>query len=78
MAKMFNFSESGGENRSAMRWYITPIDDLPAEYYLARAARFHCVAEELDPEISARFEAMAIDALEIAEEKMQACNPMPA
>ena len=78
MAKLFIFADAPEEPRSPSRWYMTPIDDLPAEYYLARAARFHCVAEELDPEISARFEAMAMDALEIAEEKMQACNPLPA
>ena len=78
MAQLFIFSEASEERRSESRWYMTPIDDLPAEYYLERAARFRCVAEDLDPEISARFEAMAIDALEIAEEKMLACNPLPS
>lgn len=52
------------------RWYETPIEDLPAEYYLARAVRFHDVAEQLDPLISVRFEAMAVDALAIAQRKM--------
>jgi predicted lipid carrier protein YhbT len=58
------------DDRPGSRWYETPIEDLPAEYYLARAARFHGVAEQLDPAMSVRFEAMAVDALEIAERKM--------
>lgn len=53
-----------------MRWYCTPVeDDLPPEEYLARAERFHRVAEELPPLIGARFEAMAADALDIASRK---------
>jgi hypothetical protein len=53
-----------------LRWYEMPVqDDLPAEDYLARAERFHRVAEQCDPLIGARFEAMAIDALEIAKRK---------
>jgi len=52
------------------RWYQMPVqDDLPAEAYLARAERFHRAAERCDPLIGARFEAMAVDALEIAERK---------
>jgi len=53
-----------------LRWYETPVqEDLPAEDYLERAERFHRVAEQCDPLIGARFEAMAIDALEIAKRK---------
>lgn len=53
-----------------LRWYEMPVEDeLPAEDYLARAKRFHDVAEELDPAIAERFEAMAIQALEIARQK---------
>ena len=55
-----------------MRWYEMPVqDDLLAEDYLARAERTHRVAEQCDPLIGARFEAMAMDALEIAK-RMQA------
>ena len=51
-----------------LRWYETPVeDDLPAEYFIARAERFHRVAEQIDPAIAGRFEAMAVDALEIAK-----------
>jgi hypothetical protein len=53
-----------------LRWYEIPVEDaLPAEDYFARAKRFHDVAEELDPAIGARFEAMAVDAFEIATRK---------
>jgi len=52
-----------------MRWYVTPVEDLPPEEYLERAERFHRVAEELPPLIGARFEAMAADALDIANRK---------
>ena len=54
------------------RWYQMPIEDLPADEYLARAERFHRVAEELDPAVGDRFEAMAVDALEIARQKAPA------
>lgn len=54
-----------------LRWYRIPDqDDLPAEEYMARAERLHRVAEECDPLIGARFEAMAVDALEIATRKI--------
>jgi hypothetical protein len=53
-----------------MRWYRTPVEDeVPAEDYLERAERFHRVAIQLPPAIGARFEAMALDALEIANRK---------
>ena len=53
-----------------MRWYKIPVEDeLPAEEYLERAERFHRVAVELPPAIGARFEAMAADALAIANRK---------
>jgi hypothetical protein len=51
------------------RWYAIPIEDLPAEHYFDRAERFHEVAEQLEPAIGLRFEAMAVDAFEIAERK---------
>ena len=54
------------------RWYVTPIEDLPADEYLARAERLHRVAEELDPAVGDRFEAMAVDALEVARQKAPA------
>ena len=54
-----------------LRWYRIPVEDnLPAEEYFARATRFHDVAEQLDPAIGARFEAMAADAREIAQRKL--------
>ena len=53
-----------------MRWYNTPIEDeLSAEEYLERAKRFHRVAVGLSPGLAVRFEAMAMDALEIANRK---------
>jgi hypothetical protein len=52
-----------------VRWYRTPVEDLPAEEYLERAERFHRVAEQLPPAIGARFEAMATDARDIANRK---------
>ena len=52
-----------------MRWYRTPVEDLPAEEYLERAERFHRVAEQLPPAIGVRFEAMAADARDIANRK---------
>jgi hypothetical protein len=53
-----------------LRWYEMPVEEkLPAEDYLARAERFHRVAQGCDPLIGARFEAMAVDALEIARRK---------
>ena len=53
-----------------MRWYQIPVEEeLPAEEYLERAERFHRVAVELPPAIGARFEAMAADALAIANRK---------
>jgi hypothetical protein len=51
------------------RWYAIPIEDLPPEHYLERAARLHEVAKQLEPAIGLRFEAMALDAFEIAERK---------
>ena len=58
------------------RWYEMPVqDDLLAEDYMARAERFHRVAEECDPVIGARFEAMAVDALEIARRKADEAPP---
>ena len=58
-----------------LRWYRIPIEDeLPAEEYLARAKRLHEVAEQLDPVVGGRFEAMAADALDIARRK--ACAPV--
>jgi predicted lipid carrier protein YhbT len=56
-----------------MRWYRIPIEDLPASEYFARAERFHHVAEQLPPAIGARFEAMAADALDIANRKAIEC-----
>jgi hypothetical protein len=54
-----------------MRWYRIPIEDeLPPEEYLERAERFHRVAIQLPPAVGARFEAMAVDALEIANRKV--------
>jgi hypothetical protein len=53
-----------------MRWYQTPVEDeLPAEEYIERAERFHRVAVGLPPAIGARFEAMAVDAMAIANRK---------
>ena len=53
-----------------MRWYTIPVEDeLPAEEYVLRAERFHRVAVQLPPAIGERFEAMAVDALEIASRK---------
>jgi hypothetical protein len=53
-----------------MRWYRMPIEDeLSATEYLERAERFHRVAEELPPAVGERFEAMAMDAREIASRK---------
>jgi hypothetical protein len=53
-----------------MRWYRMPVEDLPESDYRARAERFHRVAEELsDPVVAERFEAMATDAILIAEQK---------
>lgn len=53
-----------------MRWYRMPVEDLPVADYRAKADRLHRVAEQLpDPVIASRFEAMAADALEIAERK---------
>jgi hypothetical protein len=53
-----------------MRWYQTPVEDeLPAEEYIERAERFHRVAVDLPPAIGARFEAMAADAMAIANRK---------
>ena len=52
-------------------WYRIPVEEgLPAEEYFARATRFHDLAEQLDPVTGARFEAMASDALEIANRKL--------
>lgn len=53
-----------------MRWYAMPVEDLPSEDYRQRALRFHRMAMTLsDPGVAARFEAMAIDAEIIAEQK---------
>jgi hypothetical protein len=53
-----------------MRWYATPVEDLPAEEYRERAERFHRMAEGLsNPAVAERFEAMAADAHAIAEIK---------
>ena len=53
-----------------MRWYQMPVEDLPESDYVARADRFHQVAEQLsDPVVAERFEAMAADALQIAAQK---------
>ncbi|GAA4743957.1 hypothetical protein GCM10023264_06480 [Sphingomonas daechungensis] len=53
-----------------MRWYKMPVEDLPAEDYRERADRFHRMAARLsNPQIAAKFEAMAIDAEIIAERK---------
>lgn len=53
-----------------MRWYVMPVEDLPANDYRERALRFHRMASTLsDPGIAERFEAMAIDAEIIAERK---------
>ena len=55
-----------------MRWYATPVEDLPAEEYRERAARFHRMAEGLsNPAIAERFEAMAADARAIADLKLR-------
>lgn len=51
------------------RWYEIPLEDLPPEHYFERAARFHEVAEQLDPAIGVRFEAMAEDAFAIGKRK---------
>ena len=53
-----------------LRWYRIPVEDIPAEEYVARAMRLHEVAEQLDPITGARFEAMASDALRIAHSKL--------
>ena len=59
-----------------LRWYRIPVrEDLPADEYFARAMRFHGVAEQLDPATGARFEAMAFDALEIANSKLALIDP---
>jgi hypothetical protein len=53
-----------------MRWYRLPVEDLPESDYRARAARLHEVATQLpNPEVAERFEAMATDAIKIAEQK---------
>jgi hypothetical protein len=53
-----------------VRWYIMPVEDLPPQEYRDRAERFHRTATELsDPIAASRFEAMAADAMEIAESK---------
>jgi hypothetical protein len=53
-----------------VRWYRMPVEDLPPQEYRERAERFHQTAEELsDPVAASRFEAMAADAMEIAESK---------
>jgi hypothetical protein len=60
----------GSVRRLDMRWYRMPVEDLPESDYRARAERFHQVAQHLsDPVIAERFEAMATDAIAIAEEK---------
>jgi hypothetical protein len=47
-----------------------PVEDLPESDYRARAERLHQVATELpNPLVAERFEAMATDAIEIAEQK---------
>ena len=56
--------------QALIRWYQTPVEEgRSAEEYLERAARFHHVAEGLPPEVGARFEAMAADAIKIAHQK---------
>lgn len=58
-----------------MRWYVMPIDDLPAEEYRQRAERLQRVASELtDPLICAKFVGMAEDAEAIARVKAL-CEP---
>ena len=53
-----------------MRWYRMPVEDLPPQEYRERAERLHKTAEEIsDPVAASRFEAMAADALAIAESK---------
>lgn len=53
-----------------MRWYTMPVEDLPPQEYRDRAERFHRTATELsDPVAASRFEAMAVDAIAIAESK---------
>jgi hypothetical protein len=47
-----------------------PVEDLPPQEYRDRAERFHRTATELsDPVAASRFEAMAVDAIAIAESK---------
>jgi hypothetical protein len=47
-----------------------PVEDLPPQEYRDRAERLHKTAEEIsDPVAASRFEAMAADAMAIAESK---------
>ena len=60
-----------------MRWYQMPVEDLPESDYLARANRFHEVAEQLsDPVVAERFEAMAADAYQIAVQKRSSISAL--
>ena len=53
-----------------MRWYQIPVEDLPEDDYRARAERCGRVARQLgDASVAERFQAMAADALAIADQK---------